>query len=112
MESMRATWTDERLDDLTHHVDGGFERVDKELGEVRGELSTLRREMRDEFTSVRGEMNQQFGSLREDMHAEGLAIRTEINGRLDSLQRTMIQFGASMIVAFVGLIVAVVLRGG
>jgi hypothetical protein len=57
-------------------------------------------------------MNQQFGSLREDIHAEGLAIRTELNDRLDSLQRTMIQFGASMIVAFVGLIVAVVLRGG
>jgi len=34
MESMRATWTDERLDDLIHHVDGGFERVDKERGQA------------------------------------------------------------------------------
>ncbi len=25
----RATWTDERLDDLAHRVDMGFERVDR-----------------------------------------------------------------------------------
>ncbi|MQA73106.1 MAG: hypothetical protein GEU88_01920 [Solirubrobacterales bacterium] len=28
MERTRATWTDERLDDLAHRVDDGFRRVD------------------------------------------------------------------------------------
>jgi len=28
MESMRESWTDERLDDLNHKVDAGFDRVD------------------------------------------------------------------------------------
>jgi 3-dehydroquinate synthetase len=39
-------------------------------------------------------------------------IRSEFNARFDSMQRTMIQFGGGMIATFVGLIVAVVLRGG
>jgi hypothetical protein len=111
MESMRATWTDERLDDLTHRIDDGFDRVDKDLRdlrhEMREEFASVRTEMRAEFASVRGDSNQQAGSLREEMQAMG----SEINARFDSLQRAMIQFGGSMIVAFVGLIIAVVLRG-
>jgi uncharacterized coiled-coil DUF342 family protein len=133
MESMRATWTDERLDDLIQHMDDGFERVDngaRELrremrqefasvrAEMKGEFASVRAEMKEEFASVRSEMregfasvrgdaNQQVGALREEMQAMG----SEINARFDSMQRTMIQFGGSLIVAFAGLIIAVVLRG-
>jgi hypothetical protein len=32
----RVTWTDERLDDLSDRVDTGFERVGRELRELRG----------------------------------------------------------------------------
>jgi hypothetical protein len=31
MERARATWTDERLDDLARRVDDGFHRVDERL---------------------------------------------------------------------------------
>jgi hypothetical protein len=31
MEGARATWTDERLDDLSRRVDDGFNRVDERL---------------------------------------------------------------------------------
>jgi hypothetical protein len=31
----RTMWTDERLDDLAHRVDAGFERVDRDIGELR-----------------------------------------------------------------------------
>lgn len=42
METVRETWTDERLDDLNHRVDVGF----REVGE---EFRALRLEMRTEF---------------------------------------------------------------
>jgi hypothetical protein len=39
MERARATWTDERLDDLARRVDDGFNRVDEDLRSLRTELS-------------------------------------------------------------------------
>jgi hypothetical protein len=38
MEHARATWTDERLDDLARRVDGGFSRLDEDLRSQRAEL--------------------------------------------------------------------------
>jgi hypothetical protein len=38
-------WTDERLDDLSHRVDVGFERVDCELRELRAEIRDIRQVM-------------------------------------------------------------------
>ena len=38
----RAMWTDERLDDLSHRVDAGFERVDKDIRELRADIGSLR----------------------------------------------------------------------
>jgi hypothetical protein len=43
MESMRATWTDSRLDDLANRVDAGFARVDGDIRELRGEIGSLQR---------------------------------------------------------------------
>jgi hypothetical protein len=39
MERARATWTDERLDDLAHRVDDGFNRVDEDLRQLRAEMN-------------------------------------------------------------------------
>ena len=50
METMtRDSWTDERLDDLSNRVDGGFSRMD-------GEFHAVRSEMRSEFAAVRSEI--------------------------------------------------------
>jgi hypothetical protein len=38
----RAVWTDERLDDLARRMDAGFERVDRDMRELRGEIGGLR----------------------------------------------------------------------
>jgi hypothetical protein len=38
----RAVWTDERLDDLARRMDAGFERVDRDIRELRGEIGGLR----------------------------------------------------------------------
>jgi hypothetical protein len=38
-------WTDERLDGLAKRMDAGFERVDRDLHELRVEVRDLRRLM-------------------------------------------------------------------
>jgi len=37
----RTMWTDERLDDLAHKVDAGFERVDRDIRELRTAVHQL-----------------------------------------------------------------------
>lgn len=39
MERARATWTDERLDDLARRMDQGFARIDADLRALNIELS-------------------------------------------------------------------------
>lgn len=77
MERARATWTDERLDDLARHVDGGFARVDNEIRDLRIEVRQT---------------------------------RAELGGRIDGLQRTVLQVGAgiiaTMLVGFASLLAA------
>jgi phage host-nuclease inhibitor protein Gam len=112
MEQMREAWTDERLDDLARRMDRGFDRVDADIRELRGEMreefTALRGEMTDGFASVRGELNQQVGSQRE----ESVALWGEVNTRLDGIQQTMIRFNGALLVSLVALILAVLLRGG
>lgn len=35
-------WTDERLDDLSRRMDAGFDRVDRDIRELRTEIGGLR----------------------------------------------------------------------
>jgi tetrahydromethanopterin S-methyltransferase subunit G len=39
--AMREKWTDERLDDLNHKVDVGFQRVDRRFDSVDARLDRL-----------------------------------------------------------------------
>jgi hypothetical protein len=38
----RTMWTDERLDDLSHRMDAGFDRVDREISELRADMREMR----------------------------------------------------------------------
>jgi hypothetical protein len=38
MEAVRDKWTDERLDDMNQRMGEGFDRLDKDIREVRSEL--------------------------------------------------------------------------
>lgn len=48
----RATWTDERLDDLNHSIRDGFARYDREHQEFREEMRTFRFEVNKRFDSL------------------------------------------------------------
>jgi hypothetical protein len=47
----RSTWTDERLDDLSRRMDSGFDRVDRDIRDLRvevgGEFDSLRSDIRE-----------------------------------------------------------------
>jgi hypothetical protein len=38
----RTMWTDERLDDLSMRMDAGFERVDRDIRELRTDMRDMR----------------------------------------------------------------------
>jgi hypothetical protein len=57
MEAVRDAWTDERLDDLANRVDRGFDRVDRDLRELRAEL-------RSEMDSRFGRLENRFDSMQ------------------------------------------------
>lgn len=52
----RVAWTDERLDDLSRRMDVGFDRVDKDIRDLRGEMHTGFAEMRGEIDGLRSLM--------------------------------------------------------
>ncbi|MGH2954562.1 MAG: hypothetical protein ACRDK9_11225 [Solirubrobacterales bacterium] len=85
MERARATWTDERLDDLSRRVDDGFNRVDEDLRAMRTELSA-----RIDAQGV--EFSRRFDRL---------------DARIDALQRMMIQVGGGMTVAILATLISV-----
>jgi hypothetical protein len=39
MQSVREKWTDERLDDLNERVTQGFDRVDRDIRDLRTEMN-------------------------------------------------------------------------
>ena len=83
----RETWTDERLDDLTKHMDGGFR-------EVRADLRRQREETAAEFATLRTEttsLQKEFAEVKSQ------GARTE--ARIDGLARAM-QIWCWLIVSF------------
>jgi hypothetical protein len=45
MHLMRESWTDERLDDLSHRMDEGFRRIDADLRALNARFDALQRTM-------------------------------------------------------------------
>jgi hypothetical protein len=57
MEAMaREAWTDERLDDLKEQMVAGFQRVDADIRELRGEIKSVQRIMIYGFITQSGIM--------------------------------------------------------
>lgn len=52
MEAMREAWTDERLDDLSHRVDRGFDRVDRDIRDLRDEMDKRFTRLEAKFDSM------------------------------------------------------------
>ncbi len=81
----RAAWTEERLDDLAESMRTGFARIDQDLRDLRSELH-------EGLASGRGEIN---------------GLRSEIN----DLRHLMLQIGGGMLVGFISVLAAILVRG-
>jgi len=81
METMRESWTDGRLDDLSHRVDRGFERVDADIRDLRMEMSARFERVDERFDRV----DARFDRMDE---------------RFDAMQRTLLQVGGGIFAAF------------
>lgn len=51
---MREAWTDERLDDLTRHMDREFDHVRSDLREIRIEVASMQRTLVIGFAGIAG----------------------------------------------------------
>jgi hypothetical protein len=63
----RETWTDERLDDMSRRMDQGFERVDRDIRDLRTEVG-------GEFNSIRSDIRE----LRSLIHRFGTGLLATI----------------------------------
>ena len=100
----RATWTDERLDDLAEAMRTGFARVDQDIRDLRGEMHTG-------LTDLRAEMHTGLTDLRTEMHTGLTDLRTEMNTGFADLRKVMFTFGSGIILALIGVIAAILARG-
>ena len=59
----RAAWTNERLDDLAEGLRTGFARVDQDIRDLRGEVSSGFQQVRTEINALRGVMFRFGGGI-------------------------------------------------
>ena len=83
----REVWTDERLDDLTRHVDEGFREIRADIRQLREESKTESALFQSEISSLRKE----FGEARGQV--------AKIDARIDELVRS-VQIGFWLIGSF------------
>lgn len=81
-----AEWTDERMDDLAAQMAAGFDRTDRSISEVRGEISTLRTDLEREIKGVRTELHADNASLRAELQADNASLRAELKIGLEGLR--------------------------
>lgn len=63
MEAVREKWTDERLDDLNTRMGEGFDRLDKDIREIRSELVGMNRRFEERFAATHRLIIQVGGGL-------------------------------------------------
>ena len=110
MQTMEATSTQKRLDDLNVRMTEGFNRLDGDVRELRGEIKALRHETSEAFAAQKRETAELFaGQKREtgERFAEVDAHLISINARFDSMHRTMMRgffaLGTIMVTLFLAL---------
>jgi hypothetical protein len=123
METMTATTTDKRVDELSKRVDFGFEQVDRRFEQVNRriddanaanqrdhdrmdmEIRELRADMKAEFTAVRGETKDEFRAVRGEMK-EGF---DSVHAQMARFQTLAIRFfGGTLATIVAGVAVTIV----
>jgi len=89
----REAWNDERLDDLKEHMDEGFREVKGEIAGARAELQATRTELKGDIGSLRMELKEEIATTRLELKGEIGELRgglEKLNARFDRLNFTLI----------------------
>lgn len=81
MEAVREKWTDERLDDMNGRMGEGFDRLDKDIREVRSEIAGVREEV---------------AGLRKEIAGVRVDVMEEMNRRFEAMHRLIVQVGGGL----------------
>jgi hypothetical protein len=104
METMvREAWTDERLDDLSENVNHRFDRVERDLHGLRGEMERRFDKVDSKFDRV----DARFESMQSSIDARFDKVDSKferIDARFDSIQRWMATGMIGSFIALAGLI--------
>jgi archaellum component FlaC len=90
MESMRATWTDSRLEEFATKVDHRFDKVDGRLDKVDVQLHEVGRRL-DKLDHGFGEVNRRLEKIDVDVR--------EMKAEIAANSRSMLQFCGVMVAA-------------
>ena len=63
METMRQSWTDDRLDDMSDRIDQRFDQVDQRFDRLETDVTALRTEMNTRFDSLNRTLLQVGGGV-------------------------------------------------
>jgi hypothetical protein len=84
METMRKTWTDERLDRFTERADRRFDEVDRSFDEVSQRFVGVDRR----FDTLERQVEAGFGKFEAELQ--------RINDRLDALSKAVVLGAVSL----------------
>jgi hypothetical protein len=101
MERARATWTDQRLDDLSRRMDDGFARLDQDIRALRSDLIG-----HIDATGTRLDGRIDRLEARVDGRIDGL------EDRVDRSQTMMVQLSAAGLITTLATLATVVLTRG
>jgi hypothetical protein len=83
MEAMRQSWTDDRLDDLSHRMDERFDQVEGAMSQrferVEGEMKAGFDRVDGEIKELRAEIKDQGKELRGGIAGVEARLRTQVN---------------------------------
>jgi ferric iron reductase protein FhuF len=120
MELMESRWTDDRMDDLKHQVEGIGRRMDEGFAELRDELRAHRRDMDARFERV----DERFEKIDERFEKVDVKIDAKFDALQDQIARThetviglyamlsrfSLWFAGAMAVTFVSVLLTLWLR--
>lgn len=101
MQTMRDSWTDERLDDLREEVRDGFLKVDERFEKVDGRF----REVDRRFEHMEHRIDEKFEAAKYRSDKQFEAMMDRFDRKFDALYLLIFRFGGAAILALVGLIV-------
>jgi CHASE3 domain sensor protein len=100
----REAWTDERLDDLKETVSQRFDQVETEIKTRFVEVDKRFEQVDQRFDRVEGDIRELRSDVKQiDGKLDGL--KSEVNTRFDSMQRTMIICFSGMTASIVGALI-------